>query len=145
MQKVMRVLEDYCNVSGQQLNCQKSCFIAHDALSLSRKRVISQISGFYAKSFPIKYLGCPLYSGRKKSSYFSDICTSVAKRVLSWKEKLLSPGGRLVLLKSVLSYMPIHILVASSPPKGVLSILEKAFANFLWGRAEKGSRYHWIR
>ena len=50
-----------------------------------------------------------------------------------------------MLLKSVLSSMPIHILAVSSPPKDVLSILEKAFANFLWGRDERGYRYHWIR
>nr|XP_027127775.1 uncharacterized protein LOC113743906 [Coffea arabica] len=144
LKKVMSVLENYCGVSGQQLNYQKSCFIDHDALTLPRKRVISQISGFHVKSLPIRYLGCTLYSGRRKRSYFSDICTSVAKRVLSWKENLLSSGGRLVLLKSVLSSLPIHVLAASTPPKGVLRTLEKAFANFLWGTTEKGSRYHWI-
>ncbi|XP_027077095.1 uncharacterized protein [Coffea arabica] len=144
LKKVMSVLENYCCVSGQQLNSQKSCFVDHDALTLPRKRVISQISGFQAKSLPLRYLGCTLYSGRRKSSYFSDICTSVAKRILSWKEKLLSSGGRLVLLKNVLSSLPIHVLAATTPPKGVLRTLEKAFANFLWGTTDKGSRYHWI-
>ncbi|XP_027156634.1 uncharacterized protein LOC113758125 [Coffea eugenioides] len=144
LQRVLRVLEAYCNVSGQQLNLQKSCFIAHDALTQSWTRVISQVTGFQARSLLLKYLGCSLYSGRRRRCFFSGICTSVAKRIFSWKEKLLSPRGRLVLIKSVLSSLPIHILAASAPPKGVLSTLEKLFANFLWGSAETGSRYHWI-
>ncbi|XP_071923146.1 uncharacterized protein [Coffea arabica] len=144
LQQVMRVLETYYGTSGQQINCQKSCFIVDDALSSSRRRVVSQISGFHAKLLPLKYLGCTLYSGRSKSSHFSEICTSVASRVLTWKEKLLSPRGRLVLIRSVVSTMPLHILAASAPPKGVLRALEKVFANFLWGRSEGGNRYHWI-
>nr|XP_027090405.1 uncharacterized protein LOC113711437 [Coffea arabica] len=144
LQQVMRVMETYYGTSGQQINCQKSCFIVDDALSSSRRRVVSQISGFHAKLLPLKYLCCTLYSRRSKSSHFSEICTSVASRVLTWKEKLLSPRGRLVLISSVVSSMPLHILAASAPPKGVLCALEKVFANFLWGRSEGGNRYDWI-
>nr|XP_027120658.1 uncharacterized protein LOC113737662 [Coffea arabica] len=145
LRHVMRVLGKYCSMSGQQVNCQKSCFVTHDKLSPARRRVVSQVSGFQAKSLPLKYLGCTLYFGRRRCSYFFDICSSVAKRVLSWKEKLLSPGGRLVLIRSVLSSLPLHILAVTVPPKGVLHTLEKVFANFLWGRSEGGNRYHWIR
>nr|XP_027071629.1 uncharacterized protein LOC113696407 [Coffea arabica] len=145
LRHVMRVLGLYCSTSGQQVNCLKSCFVTHDKLSPARRRVVSQVSGFQAKSLPLKYLGCTLYSGRRRCSYFLDICSSVAKRVLSWKEKLLSPGGRLVLIRSVLSSLPLHILAVTDPPKGVLHTLEKVFANFLWGRSEGGNRYHWIR
>ena len=77
--------------------------------------------GFRSQSFPMTYLGCLLYSGRWKKSYFSAICTSVASRVLLWKERLLSSGGKLVLIRSVLASMPIHIFAASNPPKGFLS------------------------
>ena len=51
----------------------------------------------------------------------------------------------MVLLKHILSYMPIHLLAAASPPKGVLRELERAMAAFLWGASELGPRFHWMK
>ena len=44
--------------------------------------------------------------------------------------------GRVVLIQSVLAFMPIHLLAAASPPKGMLIALEKLFAKFLWGSSD---------
>ncbi|XP_027174413.1 uncharacterized protein LOC113774033 [Coffea eugenioides] len=57
----------------------------------------------------------------------------------------LSNGGRLILIKHVLSAVSIHLLAASCPPKGVLALAERAMANFLWGEREGGLRHHWIK
>lgn len=64
------------------------------------------------------------------------------KRILSWKQKALYVGGRLILIKHVLSSIPIHLLVAAPPPKCVLLELEKIMAGFLWGSSDLGSRAH---
>ncbi|XP_071912409.1 uncharacterized protein [Coffea arabica] len=145
LQLVMQVLENYTSISGQKVNHQKSGFLSHASLSDLRKRIIAQVTGFCFQSFPVTYLGCPLYSGRWRKSYFSAICTSVASRVLSWKERLLSSGGKLVLVWSILASMPIHILAASNPPRGVFVMLEQIFADFLWGSSEVGPQFHWIK
>ena len=73
--------------------------------------------------------------------YFVDICNAVTARIFSWKNRVLSSGGKLVLLRSVLSSMPIHLLAAASPPKGVFASLEKVMADFLWGSSEVGPRF----
>lgn len=57
---------------------------------------------------------------------------------------LLSSGGRLILLKHVLSSMPIHLLAGIPAPKGVLDQLEKMLANFWWGGDEDKRKLHWI-
>ncbi|XP_027170444.1 uncharacterized protein LOC113770234 [Coffea eugenioides] len=142
---VLKALEDYSLVSGQQVNHQKSCFLTHSNFPRARKRMLGELTGFSSREFPVKYLGCPLYVGRRKKVYFSAICDSILGTVLSWKGRLLSHGGRLVLIKSVLSSMPLHILAASTPPKAIFGMLEKTFANFLWGSSERGLRFHWIK
>ena len=74
-----------------------------------------------------------------------ELCKSVVHKILSWKHRILSPGGRVVLLKHVLSSMPIHLLAAATPPKGVLWELERSMAAFLWGESEHGPRFHWMK
>ena len=41
---VMRVLEDYCAISGQKVNKQKSCFLVHSRLAPQRRRIFKQIT-----------------------------------------------------------------------------------------------------
>ena len=128
---VKGVVDEYCAFSGQRVNCQKSCYLVHPTLSLQRRAMIGMVTGFSYKSFPIKYLGCPLYIGRRRMHYFAELCDMVTIRILSLKNWVLLFGGKIVLLKSVLFSMPIHLLAAASPPKGVIASLERVIANFL--------------
>ena len=58
---------------------------------------------------------------------------------------MLSYGGKLTLIKSVLASILIHILAVSTPPKRVFRILEKKFGDFLWDSSEYGLRFHWFK
>ncbi|XP_027166344.1 uncharacterized protein LOC113766339 [Coffea eugenioides] len=138
------VLDEYSLASRQRINSQKSCFLTHPEFPSQRAVAIGQILGFQKRAFPVCYLGCPLYVGRRKKVYFADIYNVVATRILSWRNKLLSSGGRVVLIQSVLTSMPIHLLAASSPPQEVLVALERLFAEFLWVSSDFGSKYHWF-
>ena len=80
--------------------------------------------------------------GIRKKVYYADAYNAVTAWVLSWKNQSLSGGGRLVLIKSMLSSMPIHLLAAASPPKGILLAPEKLFVNFLWGSSDSGDKFH---
>ncbi|XP_071933944.1 uncharacterized protein [Coffea arabica] len=142
---IKRVLQDYSVASGQQLNPQKSCFLTHPRAPSQRVVVSSQVLRYNRRAFPIRYFGCPLYAGRSKKVYYADTYNAVATRILSWKNQILSPGGRVVLIQSVLASMPIHLLAAASPPKRMLVALEKLFAKFLWGYSDSRDKFHWMR
>ncbi|XP_060182470.1 uncharacterized protein LOC132612164 [Lycium barbarum] len=96
------------------------------------------------KEFSIKYLGCPLFQGRKKIEYFTDDPTKILKKLGTWHCKMLSSGGKFILIKHVLSAMPDHLLSICQPPKGILKIMEKIFANFFWGRNEGKTKHYWV-
>lgn len=65
---------------------------------------IASILGCDIAPLPITYLGLPL--GAK-----SMVIKKVGGRWASWKGHYLSKGGRLVLLKSVLSSLPMYFLL----------------------------------
>lgn len=56
---------------------------------------------------------------------------------------MLSYGEKLILSKHVLQSLPVYIMSAMRPPKGVLNVMKKYFANFLWGVSEGKNKYHW--
>ncbi|XP_027156179.1 uncharacterized protein LOC113756908 [Coffea eugenioides] len=145
LRNIIRVLELYQSSSGQQVNGQKSGYVVQPSTPIARWRTIERITGFPQLQSPIRYLGFPLYLGRSKASDFGEVSHAVLGRILSWKSKLLFQGGKLVLIKHVLSSIPLHLLSAAVLPASVFSMIEKVCSNFLWGSSEGGPRYHWIR
>jgi len=57
----------------------------------------------------------------------------VKSRLSSWNSRFLSFGGHLVLLKSVLTSLPVYALSFFKTPSGIISSLESLFNSFFWG------------
>lgn len=66
----------------------------------------------------------------------------VLDKLQSWKGKLLSIGGRTVLISHVLQSMPIYLLSAVNTPDFVINKLHKLFARFFWSNSVDGRRRH---
>ncbi|XP_043689263.1 uncharacterized protein LOC122640174 [Telopea speciosissima] len=139
-----KAYDRYEGFSRQLVNRQKSCFVLGRKASLARAHMIGVVTGFPRKTLPITYLGAPLYAGRLKICFFDDMVGKIRNKVAGWKGKLLSTGGRVTLLKHVLSSIPIHVLATLIPPKAVIRRLYGIFADFLWGCSEWGKRRHWV-
>ena len=88
--------------------------------------------GFPRIRLPTKYLGMPLYKGPKKSFLWDDLISKIAARMEGWEAKVLSPGGRITILKSILTSMPLYLLHVIVPPKSVMCRIERLFNKFLW-------------
>ena len=61
-----------------------------------------------------------------------------------WKAKTLSFGGRLTLIKSVLSNLPTYYLSLFKAPKCALDEMEKIRRTFIWGRCDDRKKIHWV-
>ncbi|KAF5446730.1 hypothetical protein F2P56_032333 [Juglans regia] len=132
---LMQVLNSYESWSGQVLSKEKSAIFFSKHILMSRKRSILRISGFSEGSFPFKYLGVPIVNGRLKAFDFTDLLGKVKKKIAGWKMKLLSVGGRTVLLRHVLSSMATHLLAVLHVPKIVIRELNKLLSSFFWGHS----------
>ncbi|XP_071916251.1 uncharacterized protein [Coffea arabica] len=141
---MLKTIEDYEAISGQEINVQKYGFMVHAKLPSQCVARVRRVTGFGLKSFPVRYWDL-LFVGRRKCLYFMELVQSVTSKISSWSSRFLSNGGRIVLIKHVLSAVSTHLLAASYPLKGVLALVERAMVNFLWGEREGGLQHHWIK
>ena len=66
-------------------------------------------------------------------------------RLNSWKGKLLSLGGRLVLINSVLTNMVLYMISFFQLPKGVLKRLDYFRSRFFWQGDSEKKKYRLAR
>ncbi|XP_071926511.1 uncharacterized protein [Coffea arabica] len=125
LKAIMQVLGEYQRSLGQLVNAHKSGYLVYSSLSPARRRVIERVMRFSRRAFPFRNLGFPLYIGRCKASYMGEIGQALVQRIMSWKSKLLSKGGKLTLIKHVLMSIPVHLLSAAVLPASVFKMLEK--------------------
>lgn len=109
---VMKQIANYEKASGQLVNKEKSFFLTCSKTSPYRINRLRKCSGFMDTPFPFTYLGCPIYAGRKRIIYFDSLVAKVVKRMNEGQGKMLSFGGRDVLIKSVLQSLPAYTLTA---------------------------------
>jgi len=95
--------------------------------------------------FPLKYLGVPLHHSKLRKDDIQPIVDKVVKRIAGWKGKLLSYGGRLVLLKSCLASIPIYLLSIIKFPIWAIEMINSQMAHFFWDNSEERHKYHLAR
>lgn len=66
-------------------------------------------------------------------------------KLASWKRRHLSFGGRLSLIKSVLSNLLIYYLSLFKKPEGVAKELDRIQASFLWGGSDLKKKVHMVK
>ena len=117
-------------LSGLKINFHKSeifCF----GQAKQHELVYSSLFGCKFGSYPFRYLGIPMHFRKLSNNDWKIIEDRIEKRLSGWKGKLLSVGGRLVLINSVLSSLPMFMLSFFEVPRGVLkklSIIDQGFS-----------------
>jgi len=61
-----------------------------------------------------------------------------------WKSRFLSFGGRLILIKFVLSSLPVYALSFFKAPSGIISSIESMFNKNFWGGSEDHRKISWV-
>ena len=84
-------------------------------------------------SFPSSYLGLPLGAPHKAIGVWNSVEERFRKRLASWKMQYISKGGRITLIRSTLSSLPIYHLSLFHMPQKICSILERIQRQLLWG------------
>jgi hypothetical protein len=96
-------------------------------------------------SWPIKYLGVPVAGSRLHVVDWLPICEKMLKRLDGWKGSALSLGGRLVLINSYLSNLPIYAMSMYWLPVSTLNRMDTARKRFFWQGGNLKRKYHLVK
>ena len=77
-----------------------------------------------------KYLGLPSIIGKSKAQVFAEVKDRVAKNLAGWKGKLLSIGGREILIKVMAQAVPTYTMSYFQLPKTLCQDLESMMRSF---------------
>nr|XP_027096084.1 uncharacterized protein LOC113715980 [Coffea arabica] len=135
--------DSYQAFSGQKINAHKSCFILSTRASSTHGSMVASTLHFQQQFLPFTYLGAPVFKGRTTCVLFDPLVAKVQARLSHWSSRLLSSGGKLVLLRHVLTSMPMYLLQVMDPPRAVLLRLGKLCNAFLWDKPAGTRGIHW--
>jgi hypothetical protein len=96
-------------------------------------------------SLPFKYLGLPIGANPKSPSTWVPLLEHLRNRLLSWRNKYISLGGRIVLINTVLNAIPIFFLSFMKMPTSVWKKVIKIQRQFLWGGVRGGCKISWVK
>ena len=138
MKNILCVFEQ---LSGLKINFHKSeifCF----GEAKNYKNHYMELFGCNSGNFPIRYLGIPIHYRKLSNNDWVRIQKRFEQRLSSWKGKNLSTGGRLTLINSVLSSLPMYMMSFFEIPKGVHKKLDYFRSRFFWQSDEHKRKYH---
>jgi zinc-binding in reverse transcriptase len=100
----------------------------------------------YIGAFPLKYLGLALHWKKLARPDWQKLIDKILNRLPVWKGRLLSLGGRLILLNSVLSFIPLYYITMFKIPAWVLTRIDQLRKRFLWvGSDSLRRKYHLVK
>ncbi|KAK8995707.1 hypothetical protein V6N11_075967 [Hibiscus sabdariffa] len=91
--------------------------------------------GCFMGSLPTEYLGMSLGVRHNSIKLWEPILKKLSTKLVSWKSQLLSLGGRICLVKSVLSSLSIFFMSLLRLPAAITKRITGLVSNFLWGGA----------
>ncbi|GJU04920.1 RNA-directed DNA polymerase, eukaryota [Tanacetum coccineum] len=143
IQILLSVLKCFYLASGLKINLHKSKLMGIGVSSNVVESATSLI-GCSILTTPFNYLGVKVGGNMSRISSWDEVISKVSLRLSKWKLKLLSIGGRLTLLKSVLTSIPLYHMSIFKVPKGVLNNLESILQNFFYGSDGSDRKLAWI-
>ena len=141
---ITRILEDFCIQSGQKVNLSKSKVFFSPNVNPSLRHHLCDILGVSSTPNLGKYLGFTLRPNGRSTRDFDFVVEKVQAKLSSWKAKLLSPAGRVILVQSVTSAIPAYYMQNVALPARVCSSLDKLNRDFLWGSTDERKKMHMI-
>lgn len=143
MRSIRAVLLIFEHLSGLKVNFQKSLLTGVNVSDTWLKEA-SLLLNCRVGTFPFVYLGLPIGGDSRRLDFWKPIVNNIISRLSNWKRKFLSFGGRLILLKFVLSSLPVYFISFFKAPASIISSIESLLKIFFWGVCEDYKKIEWV-
>ena len=139
--KVM--LRSFELVSGLKINFAKSRF---GTIGETEQWILNATTYLNCRllSIPFSYLGIPIGANPRHSETWDSIVKKCERKLSKWKQKYLSCGRRVTLIKSVLNSIPIFFFSFFRVLKKVVDRLVGLQSRFLWGGNSDQKKIAWV-
>ncbi|GJV23172.1 RNA-directed DNA polymerase, eukaryota [Tanacetum coccineum] len=137
------VLKCFHKASGLKINMCKSKILGIHVNNDNISRAAEDL-GCQVLKLPFSYLGSMVGGRMHRLHSWDDTVDRVRNRLSKWKMKMLSSGGRLTLVKSVLGSMPIFHMSLFKVPSGILHKLESIRKHFFNGHEVSSRKISWV-
>ncbi|XP_022042042.1 uncharacterized protein LOC110944703 [Helianthus annuus] len=128
----LKLMRCFYFCAGLKININKSLLFGVGIESAEVERMASLLN-CKPGNFPFVHLGVYVGSKMHKIDSWKAVFDVFESRLALWKASVLSIGGRVTLIKSVLESIPNYFLSLFKAPVGVVKGLEKITRKFLWG------------
>ena len=142
--KLIEILQIYESATGQLINVAKSAITFGVKVKDNIKAEIKQITGIEKEGGTGSYLGLPECFSGSKTEILAYIYDRLRDRLSGWFAKLLSLGGKEILIKAVAMAMPVYAMSCFKLTKTSCDNLTKAMADFWWNSLEHKRKMHWL-
>lgn len=127
------VLSLFAVMSGLKVNFHNSLLVIIN-IADSWLKEAAYIMNCKVGNVPFMYSGLLIGGDLRKLVSWEPVFDTIKSRLSGWQSRSLSFGGCLVLLKSVLTSLPIYALSFFKAPPGIISPIESIFKNKKLGR-----------
>ena len=137
------ILRGFELASGLKINFHKSKLAG---INVQRGNMVCYMKTLNCDQMgvPFSYLGLEVGGNPRKKKFWDPVMNKLRSRLSVWKGRFLSLAGRLCLVKSVLSALPLYYLslykASEEVCKGITSIQRR----FLWGWGKERRPISWI-
>ncbi|GJZ38180.1 hypothetical protein Tco_0584371 [Tanacetum coccineum] len=141
---IIRILNIFYLASGLRININKSN-LHRVGVSHSEVKTMAAGSGCSPSYLPFSYFGLPIGSNMSHILNWKVLIDHFKSKLSGWKASLLSSGGRLTLIKSVLGSLNIYFLSIFKAPKAVIKVLEVFVPLSFWGASVEKRKLAWVK
>ena len=139
-QKLVIILNFFGQQSRHLINFQKSSLTFSKNVSSPDPHMVSSVFSIKHQDKLGKYLGCPIFKGRKSLETFSEVVNKTATKLQNWKTANISKAGRVALIQTNLESMPAHTMQCFQLLTLACRKIDKISRDFFWKQsvANKG-------
>ena len=140
---ILRILKEYEKASGQLINFDKSSIQFGHKIEESVRQELRDVLGIQNLGGMGTYLGLPESLGGSKIQVFVFVQERLNNRVNGWTFKFFTKEGKEVIIKSVITALPNHVMSCYRLPKATAKKLTSAVAQFWWSLGGNTRGMHW--
>jgi len=112
----------FADMSSLKVNFNKSLLVV---INIGESWLVEAASILNCKvgKIPFLYLGLSIGGDPRKLAFWEPVIDTIKTRLAGWQSRFLSFGGRLILLKSVLTSLPVYALSFLKAPSCIISLI----------------------